>query len=160
VKCSEDFSAINRQPLKRENFPAESHWPYKPLFRADPIPCSWWSAHNKLSGILKVFLPHNVLSGLFFLSLENFCLYIMISDFVFISFICVNVCTFAPICFLCFLIGSFFPVCFLLSLFVFIWFYSITILSVCLFINENEKERIWVSGVVGKILEELGEGNL
>lgn len=84
----------------------------------------------------------------FFLTLQIFYLDIMVSAFVFMSFLCVNVCISATTCisyaftsalFFCLI---FFPI--LLCLFFYLIFILI-ILDACLYFNKNEEKKgMWI----------------
>lgn len=70
---------------------------HKPHLRAGPMTRSRWPTQNELNGIFGGFLSHNALSGLFF-SLQVFCLYIMVCDFVFLWDLSVGVYVSASVC--------------------------------------------------------------
>lgn len=94
------------------------------------------------------FWSHNALTGHIFLNLtlQIFCLYIMVSSFVFLwdFSVCECICLCVNMCFLDFLFAPPPFICFVFSgLFNFILFFSF-FLDACLYSNEREKEQAWI----------------
>lgn len=115
------------------------------------MPRSRWPTQNKLNGIFGGFLSHNALSGLFFFSLQVFCLYIMVCDFcVFMGFVCGSVCVSASVCVSYALsLAPFF--CLLLSYSVFLCFIAYFVL------RERQGIDVW-EWEDGKIWDDLVRG--
>lgn len=107
---------------------------------AGPMPSSRWpTLKKKVSGIFRGSLFHNSLD--IFLNFQIFCLYIMASDFVFVSFLCMQImcvslyvsCAFL----LAFISCSFCPflVCFYLI------FFLLIIINLDAYFYNNDGER-------------------
>lgn len=106
---------------------------------------------------LKVFFSHNVLSVHF--SLQNFCLFIMVLNIVFMDFLCaqmhvsLNLYVFFVLFLWLFFKTLFGPI--LICLFFFSYF--------ILFLMPLKRKKgvwVWVGGEVGKVWEELGKDKL
>lgn len=119
------------------------------LWKTVPMANCRWPTHNEINGIFGGSLSHNTSSRIdFFFGLKGpLHMYIMVSCFVFMTFLCQHVCLCG--CMLSFSFGSFSSIIFVLvwSLYFKLSYLLLLCLYIYLYPNEREKKKnVGVSG--------------